>query len=247
MTNQQSNEQPTAKPSVRVRRPPTWLLAAVGVVVGGLLGWGLSALLNAGDGDNDGDSMPLAPIESLYPDDQAANAEAFLEAWSRHRMATYRAELTFSRELSNGQRIDAERIVLQQPPRRAIRQSGSVTEVGSEDSSVCEPIGDSTVCTRHAGTDYELEVAHEVAAWRTAITGELPAYAITVSSPGCFELQLAQPMADPPYGELSHVCFDDETGALESRQVFRANATEIEQATSLTATVTEADWQAIRA
>src|SRR5690606_20946682 len=92
MTNQQSDDQLAAETPVRTRRPPTWLLAAVGVAVGGLLGWGLSALLNSGDDDNDGDSMPLAPIEALYPDDQAANAEAFLEAWSRHRMASYRAE-----------------------------------------------------------------------------------------------------------------------------------------------------------
>ena len=60
------------------RRFPTWLLITVGVVVGGLLGLGAAALLG-GDDDDDADALDLAPVESMYPDDQADNAEAFLQ------------------------------------------------------------------------------------------------------------------------------------------------------------------------
>ena len=226
------------------RRPPTWLLAAGGVVAGVLLGLGAAALV-AGDDDDSG-SVSLAPVESLYPEDQATNAEALLQAWARHRTATYRAELTWSRELTNGQQLEVERTVVQQPPQRAVRQSGSTTIVGADGSLTCEPRADGTVCTQLPGVDYNLEVATELAAWRTAITGDNPAYAVDVSGDGCFELHLVQPLVDPPYGQLSQVCFDAATGAMSSRQVIGANATEIEQARAISPTVTEADWAAIR-
>ena len=132
------------------------------------------------------------------------------------------------------------------PVSRHVRQSGSTTITGADESVTCEQRQDGTACTPHPGVDYNRDVATEIASWRTAITGDNPAYAVARSSGGCFELQLVQPLVEPPYGELSQVCFDEATGAMRSRQVVRANATEIEQATSITPTVTEADWQELR-
>jgi hypothetical protein len=215
------------------------------VVAGVVLGLAAAAVVERGD-DDGADSVTLAPVETVYPADQAANAEAFLEAWARHRTATYRAELTWSRRLANGQELEVTRTVVQQPPQRAIRQAGSTSLIGADASMNCEPRTDGTVCTQLPGVDYDAAVANEVAAWRTAITGDKPAYAIDSSRDGCFELRLVGSLVDPPYGDLSQVCFDDATGAMRSLQVVRTGATEIEQATSISSTVTDADWQAIR-
>jgi hypothetical protein len=229
------------------RRPPTWLLAGAGVVAGVVLGLGAAALAGGGDGNDGGPTVTLAPVESPYPADQAANAEQFLDAWNRYRTATFKAELTWTRETASGQRLETLRTVVQQPPERAVRQFGSVTLVGADESLGCEPIGDDTVCTSRPGADYDLQVADEIAAWRSAITGERPIYAVHRSGGECFELELVRPIAEPPYGERSQVCFDEATGALRSRQVVHATATEIEQATSITPTVTAQDWEAVRA
>jgi hypothetical protein len=238
-------DQPSTAPAAGgSRRPPLWVLASAGIVAGVLLGLAAAALV-ARDDDPTG-AVELAPVETIYPDDQAANAEAFLESWARHRTATYRAELLWSRQLANGQRLEVSRTVLQQPPQRAVRQAGSTTVVGADASMACEPRGEDTVCTQLPGVDYNREVATEIAAWRTAIVGENPPYAIDESGDGCFELRLVGTLVDPPYGELSQVCFDEATGAMRSRQVVGATATEIEEATAITATVTEADWQEIR-
>jgi len=227
----------------RGRRVPTWVLALVGVVAGAALGIVVASLV--GDDDDGEPSLELEPVESPYPADQAANAAAFLDAWERYRRATFRAELTFTREAPGGQRLELQRIVVQQPPRRAVRQLHSVTAVEDDDTLLCEQRGEDHVCTSIDGADYDTTVARELAAWRTAIAGDMPAYAIEAHDGGCFELQLVRSMPAPPYGDATFVCFDEVTGALQRRQVVRTTGTDTEEATALSAAVTDADWQAV--
>jgi hypothetical protein len=225
--------------SGRTRR---WVLVAVGVAIGALVGLVAAMAVSGGD-DAVPPSLTLAPVDTLYPPDQAANADAFLRAWDRYRHATFRAELTFTREVVSGARLSATRVVVQQPPRRMVRQDGSVTSVDDDQTLVCEPHGDQNVCNTSHGDEYEAQVATELAAWRTAITGDNPAYAVDVPEPGCFDLTLVQTIPDPPYGDATRVCFDDASGALRSRTVNRATGTESETATAISPTVTDADWE----
>lgn len=238
------------------RRLSAWALAPLGALLGVAIGLGLGAL----DDDDDGDDAPtvtLAPVESLYPDDQVENADALLAAWDRYRNATFRAELTFERVVPGGESLTTSRVVVQQPPRRAVREQGSVSVIDDDETLVCDTVGGSgqpgdveeaTVCTEQAtSSDHLATVAFELAAWRTAIGGDRPAYAVTRSEPGCFELQLVRTLAAPPYGATSRLCFDETTGVLQERETVRESSTDREVVTDLSATVTDADWAAIGA
>lgn len=224
------------------RRVPTWALALVGVLLGAGLGIGASALVR--DSGDDEPSLELEPVESPYPEDQAENAAAFLDAWARYRRATFRAEITFTREVAGGQRLELQRVVVQQPPRRVVRELDSVTAVEDDSTLVCGPVGEDQVCSTSDGADYETAIDKELAAWRTAITGDRPAYAIEAHDGGCFELQLVRTLPAPPYGDATFVCFDEATGVLQHRQVVRGTATDTEEATAISTEVTDADWRA---
>ncbi|HEX7095555.1 MAG TPA: hypothetical protein VF183_06715 [Acidimicrobiales bacterium] len=226
------------------RRVPTWLLAGCGVLLGAALGLLLSTVI--GD-DDEPDVLELTPVESPYPADQAANADAFLQAWERYRNATFRAELTFVRETPDGRRLELERLVVQQPPRRAVRQLDDITAVEDGETLVCSPRDGDRVCFTQEGSDYAAAVESELAAWRSATSGEAPFYAVHALDGGCFELRLARELPEPPYGEITRVCFDEATGALRNRQVIRTTGTDTEEATTISGTVTDEDWQAVGA
>jgi hypothetical protein len=227
--------------SERRRALPTWWIVVIGLCAGAFLGVAAAALVR--DGGEDPPTMTLAPAASPYPDDQAANAQAFLAAWRRYREATFVVESTFVRELPGGEDLEVDRIVVQDPPRRLVRQGGSVSVSGDDTSMSCEPIGSETVCTTFAGVDYEAGIREELGAWATAVTGDAPAYAVAVPQPGCYDLQLVTDLVAPPYGEATRVCFDEETGAIRSRQVTRTSGIDTEEATSIRATVQDADWE----
>jgi hypothetical protein len=224
------------------RRLPTWWLVVVGVTIGAVIGLGAAALVRD-DGGDEPATLTLAPLDTVYPPDQAANAAQFLAAWDRYRHATFVAEYSFTRTVPGGEPLETTRVVVQQPPRRQIRQGDSVTTTDVDSSLLCEPVGSETVCTPRPGVDYEASIAQELAAWRTAIVGDAPAYAVQVPKPGCFDLQLAVALAAPPYGDVTRVCFDEETGAIRTRQTTRAIGSDEEHATRITSTVTDADWE----
>jgi hypothetical protein len=229
---------PTGRAS---RRIPTWLLVVLGLAAGTILGIGAAALVGDG-GDDARPQLDLQPSDTIYPPDQTANAERFLTAWRRYREATFVAELTFERTPVNGEPLTTTRVVVQEPPRRLVRQGDSTTTTDTDATQLCEPVGDETRCSTQPGVDYEATVDAEIDAWRDAIGGDAPQYAVETPEAGCFELQLVVPMIEPPYGNATRLCFDDATGALLRRQVVRATSTDTEEATSLRATVTDADW-----
>jgi hypothetical protein len=224
------------------RRLATWWLVVIGVAIGAVIGLGAAAMVR-GDGDDEPATLTLAPVDTIYPPDQAGHAAQFLAAWERSRRATFVAEYTFERTLAGGETLETTRVVVQDPPRRQVRQGDSTTTTDDERALLCEPVGTETVCTERPGVDYDEAVADELAAWRTAIVGDAPAYAVQVPRPGCFDLQRAVDLVAPPYGEATRVCFDDATGAIRSRQITRASGSDTETAVRITATVTDSDWQ----
>jgi hypothetical protein len=227
-------------PGAPRRRLPIWALVVAGAAIGALLG--LVAAAIADTGDDDVPTMTLAPVETLVPPDQAENVEAFVDAWRRYRDATFVAEMTFERVLTTGERLSNTRVIVQDPPRRLVRQGDSSLTTDSDGSLLCEPFADEIRCTTQAGIDYDGTVEAEIVQWRKAVEGESPQYALLVPEPGCFELQLVTEIVAPPYGSATRLCFDEDTGALARRQIIRDTATDTEEATRITATVTDADW-----
>lgn len=226
----------TPRPS---RRLPTWALILIGGAVGALIG--LAAAI-ATRGDSKPSTLSLAPTDTGVPAEQQSNARAFLAAWQRYRQATFVTELTLDRRLNDGQTLSTTRIMVQQPPRRVVRQLNSVSTLGDAGEVSCDKVEDQTVCTPGNGQTYDASVQSELVAWATAFAGSAPAYFIDVAEPGCYELNLARALAAPPYGAFARFCFDDATGALRARQVVRETGTDTEQATRISVTITDADW-----
>jgi hypothetical protein len=218
-----------------------WAILAVGVLGGGAIGLGAAALTN---NDDEPPTMTLAPADTGVPADHLTNAQAFLAAWQRYRRGTFVVDLTFERTLSDGRSLTAQRVMVQRPPRRVVRQLGSVSSTDGGATVACDTVQDQTVCTPPASSDYEQTITAELAAWASAFVGDQPAYIVSAPEPNCFELQLARPIAAAPYGDVARFCFDAATGALRSRQVVRTSGTDTEEATRISATVTDADFAA---
>jgi hypothetical protein len=223
------------------RRIPTFSLVLLGLAAGALIGL-LGAWAARGHGEKQPSTISLAPVQTGLPPDHQANARAFITAWQRFREGTFRADYTFVRRFADGRTLEAQRSIVQQPPRRVVRQLGGVVSLGEEGQSSCDTVDDKSVCTPPAGVDYEASVQDEMVAWATAFAGDKPAYLVDVPEPGCFELSLAQPLPAAPYGDAARFCFDQATGALQQRQIVRQTAVDTEVAVQINAIVTDADF-----
>jgi hypothetical protein len=226
------------------RRPPVWMLVVIGVTAGALIGLAATALTRPG-GDDEPSTLTLAPVDTGVPADHQANARAFILAWQKYRQSTFRVELTFERTLADGRSLKTERVMVQQPPRRVVRQTGSVSAIEGGATVSCDTVEDQTVCTPSTTADYDRLVNDELVAWATAFAGATPTYIVEAPEPGCYGLRLVRPLVAAPYGSTARFCFDAASGALRSREVDRDTATDTEEATRISTTVTDADFAAV--
>jgi hypothetical protein len=223
------------------RRPPTWVLVIVGLVAGAAIGLAAASLVGNED-DGDASSLPLEPAVTLLPPDQAAVTAQLLDAWRAYRDGTFVVELAAERTSLSGAPLTYTRVLVQEPGRRLSIQGGSSTYDTATESVSCEPVGDVNRCTPGPGVDFAAATEEELAAWRSALEGDRAPYAITSPEAGCFELALVRGMASPPYGQTARLCFDAATGALVERRITFTSGTDSEEATTVRATPTEADW-----
>jgi hypothetical protein len=222
------------------RRLPLWGLVLVGLGAGVVLG--LAALVLTGrDGPG---TLTLTPAEPGVPAAHQDDARAFIAAWQRYRMGTFVLEPAFERRFADGRSLTATRLMVQRPPWRVVRQLGGTSATGGTQSVSCDEVDDRTVCTPGPGRPYDEQVAEELLAWATAFAGSDPVYVVEAPQAGCYELRLNRAIPSPPYGNVARFCFDEATGALRARQVVRDDATDTEEATRLSATVTDADLAA---
>ena len=212
------------------RRYPTWLIASVGLAIGA----GVVIIAMSLSTAHDNTTIRLQKSDASTKSEHAAATKAFLDAWSRYRTAVYSAHLVFERVTPTGQSLRTESTYLQQPPRRAVRQSDSALITAGADSVACNTVGAQMVCAPAPQTDYEGDIAAEIRGWQAAFDGDQPAYRVARSTDGCFELQLNIVMTDPPYGDVARFCFDPTTGALTTRQFVRSTATDTETASAIT-------------
>jgi hypothetical protein len=215
-----------------------------------VIGWVLvgcyaAALVVATVTTHDADIRPGARA------DDGAAAEDFVDAWARARTATFVRTGTFERRSDvTGSSISSEDVLAQRPPQRLHRQLGGIDGRDDRRTLSCPspPEGASPEpCTLGAptGASYDEDVANEVAALRTLVTGESPVYAVGPGGdPGCFELVLLQVEPRAPFGQEARFCFDGATGApLNSRVAYDGGIVEVVAVTDLRAEVTDADLQ----
>lgn len=170
--------------------------------------------------------------------DEAATAAAeFVAAWRRSRLGTYVVHSTFRRTVAAGGGFTGESSVAQRPPDRLERSFGSVTARVGDRVVLCRTAAGVYRCdsgpTRRS---YRSVVRGEVALLRGYVEGSAPLYAVTADG-DCFDLTLGRPLPAPPYGTAARFCFDPDTGATTYLRVERDEATDVTEATSVSADV----------
>ncbi len=183
--------------------------------------------------------------------DDGAAAEDFIDAWERSRTATFVRTGTFERRSEvTGSSISSEDVLVQRPPQRLHRQLGGVSGRDDRRLLVCPsaPTGSTpNECTLGdpSGPSYEEDVASELAALRTLVTGESPVYAVGAGSEaGCFELVQLRVEPRAPFGREARFCFDETTGApVNSRVAYEGGIVEVVAVTELRGHVDDEDLE----
>lgn len=202
-----------------------------------------------------GFAVALGVVTATTPHRPRPNAEGaqqaaseLVAAWERSRLATFVRSGTFERRrTSTGAAITSEDVLAQRPPARLHRQLGGVEVRDGDRQTTCTaPIADQSPPPCQAGPaparSYEDEVAAEVSALRSLVTGSTPLYSVRAAGAGCFDLR--QERADPraPFGVEARFCFDAATGApIDSRVRYAGGVVEVIAVTDLRAEVTDAD------
>ncbi len=190
----------------------------------------------------------------LRPGDRGSDVEAvdaFVTAWERSLLATFVRTGTFERRSeATGAVISSEDLLVQRPPVRLHRQMGGLDGRDDTRPVVClgltDTSGAGTTCRLGDPTlaSFEEDVASEVAALRTQVSGATAVYAVARAGDGCF--RLAQQRAEPraSFGRQARFCFDRETGApAGSRVEYAGGIVEVVAVLDVTADVTDADLE----
>jgi hypothetical protein len=174
------------------------------------------------------------------PAPSPAAAAAFLDAWARHRTATYVAEGTFTRTLDGEPALESAVRTVQRPPDRLELQPGSATGRlgGRRVACAVEDDGSLSCRTGERVGPYEDAVAREVAILRDQVEGPRRVYDVTEDG-DCFVLELGAG------GERSTYCFDGATGALVRSRIERGRLADTVVMTSVRPEVTDEDLSAV--
>jgi hypothetical protein len=194
--------------------------AVAGAVVGGLLAFALA--------------RALGPEPAPSPE----AAAAFLDAWARHRTATYVAEGTFTRTLDGEPAFESAVRTVQRPPDRLEVLPGSATG-RLEGRRVACAIEDDGALSCRAGEavgPYGDAVAREVAIWRDQVEGARRLYDVTADG-DCFVLAGAE--------RRSTYCFDEGTGALRRSRLERGRVVDAVVMTAIRPEVTDQDLSVV--
>jgi hypothetical protein len=230
-------------------------LALWSTVAGVLVGVGITAgLVVAG---------PLRLPEHVA--ERVDAREEFLAAWARSRRGTFRVRSRVERRQPGGATLASPAELAQRPPDRLLRRFDGVSGILGGRPVVCAEASGVTRCRVPPDDDdpeitpglpaadpagaYEQEVQAELEAFRGWFRppgpGLRPRYRV-VRRPdradGCFDLVLAVPGAEAPWGTDARLCFDPATGApSEARRRFGNGIVETETAERIDPVVTAAD------
>lgn len=191
-------------------------------------------------------TTPHRPRPSVEGAPQAA--VELVAAWERSRLATFVRSGTFERRRpATGAAITSDDVLAQRPPARLHRQLGGVELRDGDRQTTCTaPIGDQPPPPCQDGPaatrSYVDDVAAEVSALRSLVTGPAPLYSVDAAGAGCFDLR--QERTDPraPFGLEARFCFDADTGApIDSRVRYPGGVVEVIAVIELRAEVTDAD------
>ncbi len=219
------------------------LVAVLGLVVGVVVALGAFALFIVDTGDS-GD-----PPETSFPalDHDEVSADGLMAAWRRWRTATFVSEGTWTRTIDGVEEpLIGPVYTAQRPPRRLVVRLGSTVEEIDRSVASCDSSSDDLIAPPCIGGDSGLSFDDRVAAELTLVSGyvegERRLYDVDRGEPGCYRVELIEPILAAPWGRWAEFCFDPASGALASALVRRPSAIDLEVIDIIRTEVTDADF-----
>jgi hypothetical protein len=150
--------------------------------------------------------------------------------------------LRWTRIVGNNQLQDEIRTA-QRPPDRLSVALGSVEARQGDRRLACAAGEDGRLHCRDAGAapPWDQDVNAGEAVLRQQLLGPQRIYDVTATSAHCYNFRLRFSYPVPPYGRQARFCFDEDTGALTLRDIDRAEGRDVQEATSVSGQVTDAD------
>lgn len=216
---------------------------------GTVLGWTVVAAYAAAIALVSIEAVIDGPGDARPTSDTRDAAAQLVAAWERSREATFVTVGTYERRSEvTGASIRSEDVLAQRPPRRLHRQLGGVEGRDDDRLLLCPApppdANDPAPCQLGAPgpTTYDAAVAREVAGLRALTGGDDPLYAVEVTDPGCFSLELRRSDPRAPFGVAASFCFDPATGAPVAHRVeHEGGIVEVLVVTSIRTEVTDDD------
>lgn len=192
--------------------------------------------------------------------DGAPASEALLEAWERHRTATYAATTRFTRTGPSAELVFDGRRVQRPPDELVVSLSESELRLddqihrclGDADRTT---VGDIRCVGPSPGVPHDERVLTELQALAGWVHADDALYTVrrvadvappTWPDADCFELALARAYPIPPYGRSARFCFDDATGALvDTEVVYDGGIVETTRVVELNPVVTDDDLRLV--
>lgn len=177
---------------------------------------------------------------AAYDEAHRPNARAFIKAWERFREGTFTLELQLERTVTGlPEPLVSAGTIVQAPPQRTVRGFGSQSNVFGDVAQTCEVDSEGNqVCTAaHETESYREAVVREMATFAQYFETERPLYAVSLGTPGCYQLQLNRQSATTPYGTATKFCFDAATGAMTLFERTDDHGTDRAEATNVSSLV----------
>jgi hypothetical protein len=167
---------------------------------------------------------------------------AYIADWKRSELGMWKVTMRWQRIVGTNHLEDEIRTA-QRPPDRLSIALGSVDARQGDRRLACAQASDGKLHCRDAGAaaPFDQQVVAGEAVLRTQLLGPNRLYDVTQTSGHCYNFRLRFTYPVPPYGRQARMCFDDETAAPTLRDIDRAEGRDIQDATSVSGQVTDAD------
>lgn len=167
---------------------------------------------------------------------------AYIADWRRSQLGTWKVVLRWTRTVGSNALQDEIRTA-QRPPDRLSVALGSVDARHGDRRLACAAGEDGHLHCRDAGAaaPWDRDVNAGEAVLRQQLLGPQRIYDVTATSAHCYNFRLRFSYPVPPYGRQARFCFDPDTGAPTLRDIDRVEGRDVQEATSVSGEVTDAD------
>lgn len=196
-------------------KPGRWLIA--GVVIGCVI----AGAMLATDIRNKKSPAEIAAEKKAA---RASDANSLIAEYQRSRLATYRANQTFTRSRGSVVVLQTSGSVAQQPPKRITKSETNVEFVNDDEITNCSYSGDVWSCGTGPYDGWNAQVDGAAKALHDYFFAEAPLYEAVKLPGNCWRMNNVYPeYPSPPFGDQATFCFDAQTHMPTRRELNRGN------------------------